>query len=672
MANVPEAVVPDPRVLADAVLESMKGDRLVAAVFLSFQFAPEYFEDSILAPLCGVENRGSPAIRRLLLEERLRELEQVLVLYDHAGLEPDGPLRQEVRAVPVAWSRGVVHAKHALLLVERKGDTGAPRTALILLTTSANMTRTGWGQNVEIADIERLEAGATTSLRGDLLGLVGSLRRLIGADEQYSSLERIGTFIRDRLTGATGLPRLWLGHQTLAEFLVEHIGVRRGRIELIAPFVDDTAAPVRSLADALSPAEVVVWFPRDRNDLGAAPASWRDGVRSTRGAGFGDLRLDRSLGKGSDGQRFVHAKVIRVVDPATRRTWTLAGSPNLSQRGHAGWQTSAPASNVETAMLRVAVDGVRWLEPLDAGKEPGTAERVLDPKDEDPPGLLVRVRFDWETRQGALRLSGTACEVWLGPSTSAAGDSARARVEVTASDAWVALEEAAAGWLCRELQTGNVIAAWSDATSPTSVLVEEHGGAHRPSMVARELSAADILRHWSLLSEAQRAANLEKRLDLGGEDPEAPSFLATAMAAVAGPTMFDTFSGIIHGYLVLKLRLEEALRGHQDAAVEAWLLGSRHDSVGTLLDKVLQEPAGDPVRQVVFALCSRELLVLAETRCPQLLAARPTATEALRKQIEALEAAWEFLDSGGAPGEHPDAFRQWLQRWWQAQVEVQA
>ncbi len=653
-----DTAVPEPRVLTDEVIDVLGGDRLVAAVFLTYELQPEFFEDHILAPLCGVDSRGSPAIRRYLLEEALRRLPEVLVLYDAGGLRADGPLRQRVRAVPVAWGRGVMHAKHALLLMQA-ADAAEP-TALVLLTTSANLTRTGWWKNVEVADLERLEAGAATPIREDLLGLVALMRTLEASGARHDALDRVEAFVRDRLAPAEGLPRLWLGREPLSDFLAAHVDAAGGRLEAFAPFVDDHGAPIASLARTLRADETVVWFPLDGEGAGAALATWRDGVKAVSGASFGELGVDRRLGKGSDAERFVHAKVVRYADLAKKRTWTLAGSPNLSVRGHAGWQTGAPASNVETAMLRVAPGTGRWLAPLAPGKEPAPAAAAAS-EDEPARGILLRARFDWELWAAAVRLAGAPGRVHLGPSTTVTGGSARVVVDVPDGGAWIPLSASAADWLGAELETGNVIGAWGDDGVRTSVLVEEHGLVQRPSLVARALTPADILRHWSLLTEAQRAENLEKRLTLRSDDPEAPIAVGAAPAA-PGPTMFDTFSGILHGFFVLRTRLERALDAGEDAAAEAWLLGLRHDSVGTLLDLVLAEEEPEAVRQVIFGLCARELVGVVRDRRPALLSAHPGPLGALEDRIAQLESAWGRIEE--PPGEAPGTFRRWIEAWW--------
>jgi hypothetical protein len=51
MDSMSDTALPKPLVLTDALLAAMGGDRLVAAVFLTYQFEPPFFEDHILAPL---------------------------------------------------------------------------------------------------------------------------------------------------------------------------------------------------------------------------------------------------------------------------------------------------------------------------------------------------------------------------------------------------------------------------------------------------------------------------------------------------------------------------------------------------------------------------------------------------------------------------------------------
>ena len=144
--------LPRSQVCTEAMLDVIGDDRVTAAVFVTFQLQPTFFEEHVLAPLLGVDGRGSARVRRVALEERLATMAPPVVFYDRAGLGVDGSLRQAVRAVPVTLSSGVLHAKHVLLLLEG-GSSEEPTSALVLLPTSANLTENGWCTIVEIADI---------------------------------------------------------------------------------------------------------------------------------------------------------------------------------------------------------------------------------------------------------------------------------------------------------------------------------------------------------------------------------------------------------------------------------------------------------------------------------------------------------------------------------------
>lgn len=657
----------NPLVLTEAVLQAMGKDHLLAAVFLSFEFQPEFFEDAILAPLCRIDGRGSATIRRLMLEEHLRGMAEVLVLYDQQALRADGPLRQRIAATPVSWPDGFVHAKHALLLTE--GDAGR---ALLLVTTSANLTRTGWWQNVEVADIERLVAGSASPLRQDLLDLLDLLRTRLRAPPDHPALQLINDFVREALHDGKGLPRLWLGCETLPEFLAEHVppARRSTRLECLAPYVDETAAPVAALAQALKADATTVLFPLDRLGDGAASASWRDGVLALDGGRFGILDGELDLGPepGSPGGRFVHAKAIRIIDDAAGCSWNLVGSPNLSVQAHAGWLTSAPRSNVETAILRKSPGTASWFRPQ--VKEPQPAQEAVPEEEVEGPVLNIRVTFDWRTELAQLWCAVAPLAVSLAPAhAGGAGEHAFCVVTTSAAESWVALSPKDAERLRAELQTSNLLSAWAPGHQPAIILVEESNAGLAPSKVDCKLSASEILRHWSLLSDDQRALHLQRALLQGAENEDDSTLTGAAAATAPAATMFDAYSGITHGFLIMKQRLLAALnKGPQgEAEIEPWMLGQRHDSLGTLLAQVLSEHQTEPVRNIVFALSARELLTLLKSARPGFLQARQKAVAQLEQSIACLETAgWKAIDADGAPGSDPTAFRQWIESNWTA------
>src|SRR5690606_28824619 len=113
--DVPQGVLPD------EVAECIGERHIAAAVFVTFQLEPGFFEDAVLGALFDCDSGRGDRVQRALLEDRLRESE-VVVFYDRAGLHVDRTPRQGISLVPVTWGHHVLHAKHALLLLEREGD----------------------------------------------------------------------------------------------------------------------------------------------------------------------------------------------------------------------------------------------------------------------------------------------------------------------------------------------------------------------------------------------------------------------------------------------------------------------------------------------------------------------------------------------------------------------
>lgn len=535
------------RVLLD-VLQSAIGDgQLVAAVFTTYQLQPLFFGDHILPGLVGVEPRGSERVRRVLTAERLRELRGVVVLYDRRGMVHDGPMHQQVQAIPVDRPHGyVLHTKHALLLVAPKGEPEADR--LVLLTTSANLTEAAWWRNVEVADLQILRAGKTSSLQPDVLALVDRLEGpegLVEAPEARPAIDAIRDFLGKVPVGVGG-PRLWLGEQPVSAFLQAQLGAARPvkSLELLAPFVEEKGVPVKALVGALKPGKARVWIPRDRDGKVTDSQEWIDAVGALDNTRLAKLAnsVDRSMGKGATVERFVHAKVIRVKLGAPSETWVLVGSPNLTNAGQTG-AFHGPHANVETAIWRRADKMPRLLEALSKKATPEGSERssVEDDKGEGPP-LPLRLRFDWESGEAAARWE-LDCDATA--RVIAPGQDLRARpplFKVPQGEGWIPLPPASAQALRCAIETGhNVVVAWAPGHADTPILVEETGWAARPPVLTAALTTADILEHWSLLSGLRRELHTEavmQRQSSGGD--EAP---VDDTPGSTGQTMFHKLAG---------------------------------------------------------------------------------------------------------------------------------
>lgn len=136
MADIPRAV------LSEQFQERMNGRRLRAAVFLTFQFDPGFFEQEVLPVFLDVPLSHAKPIRLVQLEDAVRK-RPVAVYYDSNGLQQGNEsAKLDIRRVPLRHGTAIFHAKNVFLLVEdeeenEEGDR--PLTLAIVVFASTTV-----------------------------------------------------------------------------------------------------------------------------------------------------------------------------------------------------------------------------------------------------------------------------------------------------------------------------------------------------------------------------------------------------------------------------------------------------------------------------------------------------------------------------------------------------
>ena len=136
--------------------------------------------------------------------------------------------------------------------------------------------------------------------------------------------------------------------------------------------------------------------------------------------------------------------------------------------------------------------------------------------------------------------------------------------------------------------------------------------AGKPSMLF-ELSAADILKYWSLLTIEQRAAFIETRgATLGSEDEE---HFARLPALSNSGDLFSEIAGIFHAFGSLERSVVAALESGRTKEAIHRIFGKKYDSLGNLLESVLRnQEDGNAIHQYLILLCARQLCDLLQAR----------------------------------------------------------
>jgi hypothetical protein len=657
------------KVLSEAFQEAMEGWRLRAGVFLTFRFEPGFFEQEILPIFFDIPLSHAPLARVLHLADMLRGSGPIAVYYDRRALVSGGPpARTDFQRIGVSHRTGYFHPKNILLLVESNTEESRAAdevrgTSLIVASMSANLTQAGWWENVEVAHIERIEEGVPCGFREELLSLISLLRRVSAEGTDHIALEEIHSFVRrleqdpQRLSGGLLIPRLYSGDRDLPEFLDDMAGSRlRNRcLEVISPYFDDqeSAKPLSVLIDRFRPRETRVFLPKGIEGEALCSEDYWHSIQET-GAAWGTLppdlvRLSRDL------DRFVHAKVYRFFDPDDRRETFFVGSVNLTNAGF------GRAGNVESGFL-VEREGRRksgWWLDVDERRPGGFVHQSESESLVVGPGINLVLRFDWST--------GTARAFWDANDSSPhltilASGVALGEIDPLESRQPTTLESGLADRLKEQLLSSSFVTVAVDGAADAVILVDEEGAVDKPSLLAT-LSPDEILRFWSLLTDAQKQEFFESH---AGElsDDEVARWIGNGVTRTYEHGMFGTFA---HTYLSFG-NLERAVRraldeGRHKEAVDR-LFGRKFDSLRRLVERISEKDAPEPVRDYVALLCAVQLLNVIRKDEPAFYAiehARFTLVAEARAVIERVKTSFTFADEAERK-QFFDWFEQWFLR----------
>lgn len=660
--NLPRAV------LTEELVRHVEGHRVAAAAFLTFCFEPAFFEQEILPALLDVTVSQGPTVRMLQMEDALRrDAGPVAVYYDPRGLTASAEsAKLDVLRVPIGYKSGYFHPKNLILLldplpVEGQDEAGPQR--LVLASMSANLTRAGWWENVEVCHVEAVSDGEACSFRADLRRMIGRVKGASPPGTKHVALDMIGAFVgrlaqREHLTWEGVLhPQLYCGGQSLTDFLDERLkgSCNELCLEILSPYFDERdARPLRDLCKRFEPQKVRVLLPRDDAEAGTFHEEFYDAVKELPNVGWGRLPVDfvRPGGKKDvrRKRRTVHAKVYRFFDPNRKLEVLFVGSVNLTGAAHSG------KNNFETGFLvQPVLDGKPdwWMEPDTTRPaqfvEPAPAETKF-------PSTPLQLRFDWE--------SGLAAVFWDSdrrPNRVTLTGQGVPIVQVTSPvpHRWKRLASSDSLKIKEHLAHSSFVGVVEGKAPAVTILVQEENMGAKPSLLF-SMSAEDILKYWSLLTPEQRTAFIESRAETL-EEVLAEAGLVRPATLPEQDSIFGAFAGIYHGFAALKAFIDESLTKERERDAHYRLFGQKYDSLPVLVDRVLARTDGDAVRDYVTLLCAQQLLDEVSAQWPEFMAERRDHARQLRDQLSSIETLRERLALTGAADRL--TFLPWFERW---------
>ncbi len=661
-----------PKSALSAHLEArIAGRRVLAAAFTTMEFDPGFFEQEVLPVVLGAGKHHAVQIRLWQLEDALRQVPHgVAVFYDQDHLKGAETPKLDVSRVPVRIRNGVFHPKVILLLVEaapehrrdRLEPDGAadlgPQRALLITSMSANLTRSGWWTNVEVAHTEEIEAGLRTRLRFSTTRFIDGLQRVLSATGgSHQPLAEMRAFLHDTRAldhrSASGWlhPHFYDGRGGLVDFLRSAAGnaLDEMYLEVISPYFDNTPVcqALQRLMDAFAPMEVRVYLPR--NDAGEALCNERmhAWLRDQPDCQWGRLPSDllRSGPRKDARDRFVHAKVYRFFSLKPKREFLFVGSANLTLPGHSG------VNNIEAGFLVQVSPASRldwWLEPDERQPAVFKHESEADTSATGG-GTPLRLRFDWNTH--------VADAFWDDDARSPEHRIEHAGVElfkvpVLEPRAWTALGEVPSNRLHEVLATTALLRATAPGCLAAQLLVQESGMERRPSLIS-ELTPAEIMRYWATLDQEQRAQLIEEHgqaalAAIGGSE-----WVARYVENPAPDSFFDRFAGVFQAFAALERTASAALEKHETRDVVCRLFGNKHDSLEHLLDRVMSEHeagTGDRLVHYVTGLCAQQTLTAMRAAWPDFFREHRSGLERLSAQLDRFDAVKRSLKANDPAG----------------------
>jgi len=596
---------------------ALSGRKLHSAVFATFQFDPGFFEQDILPVFLDVPLSHAQQIRMVQIEEAVRAVPgQIAVYYDANGLVPGGDLsaKQDIRRIPVRMKRkGIFHPKNVFAIVDNQDDDeGARSQSLLVGTLSANLTRSGWWENLEVAHIEELTHDTPSRMTE---GVVGFLRRMraIAAGADHTALDEILAFLRKvpRRKQRSERGRLYThfhaGNESVADMIEEATGdaVRGMCLEIIAPYFDDAeeCGPLTELVRRFKPKEIRLMLPRDRSGEVACSERMYDAVLALsekQNVTWGAFPKDQlRLGKGSAiAERFIHAKAYRFFSKRPAREIVVCGSVNMTTAAHARVnQESAVVVEIET---RGRPDF--WLEAVTTRPRHFAAKNEVDDAVATR-GSRLQIRYDW---------SGRCAEVFWDDLCPSPVLSLHARgrfvatLDSTPPSAWHRLSDTISMAIATQLDSTSLFDVHGEANGPGQILVQEDGMADKPSLLF-QLSPADILKYWSLLTTQQRAAFIETQ-GLMEQSTGDPAFAPLVRRSGMHHDLFEAFAGIFHAFGALQRSVSDALAKNRVKEARYRIFGRKYDSLGSLLERLAnQGTERDRVNDYLILLCAKQL-----------------------------------------------------------------
>jgi hypothetical protein len=612
----------DTRTISEGFREQIgTGKKVVAALFTTYNFEPDFFEQEVIPLMLDQELAYSSdaRIKRIQVREALGQTGlPIEVFYDLDIFRQQQPVSPAMEYLHhgIRGEKYAFHAKLVLLLLEDQSS----EQVLCIGAGSANLTGAGWWENIECQHWETVAPREVSrrflrQLRNDLDWLAGKRSGIALAGT--SALDLIRQYLTDcRASNSTktvsyyGLTSHSLqqaSRPAFIRFLVEAQKEQCGpynqwSLEIISPYFAETADfdAHEHFFDCLKVKTIRIFLPF--NDQGEALCHQDYYERL-----FNDRRIEWAtwapeianlLGAANGHRRKTHAKIYHFHNG--KQSWAFVGSVNFTQR--------AISDNQEAGFFVKLPPGITLLKAMKSVPEKWCAETELAGSDEefspDQTLPMLSIFYDWKVRCLAIGIQGDAkafIDV-LNPERQLVLNG----VEVTSQASAVECDMEVIEKMLSGSGFLRIAGRWADgrAFAEHVVLVQQTNWTHKP-LDLPTLTPAEIMQIYAGLNAIRRNQVIEylkgrelKDKGLGGEMSGASDF------EEQGRQFFAEYAELFHAFRNLRRRLADDWKAERFSQVDYYLSGRGIDSLPTLLGSLYEQDRNlDAVTIYLTLLC---------------------------------------------------------------------
>jgi len=587
-------------VISDQLLNVINGRQVLAALFTTYTFEPDFFELEIIPLLL---KRNTPystdeRVKRFMVRDKLRESGMPIdIYYDLPMYRQSGETspQMEYHSTGVNLGNRAFHGKVNMILVKDKGG----ERVLLIGAGSNNLTQAGWWDNIECQHWEEIrkehaQDEFVKTLRRDTKFLADYHDQRIATN---SATHMIDSFLSscDGSSSANDFYYYGLSHiekrESFQSFLIQDNSplkqYNNWMVEIISPFfVDKEKSNIhKDFLKGIGVNGIKLLLPFDSDNKALCQKGYFQHINDSDDISWADWekKMVTELGGQQNAEPFrrLHAKVYHFYNGI--QSWVFVGSINFTHM--------AMYKNVEAGFLVKQSRITPMLEVIEKNEDLSFANL-----DEDVPGNNhetedersipeIHLSFDWLEKKLLGYSKEVTDEVTI-QILDAEGDPVTTPWALTSETSEY---EGDTGCVENVLKNGSLVMLHSSGHlfPDHRVLLQQLHWSHKPQFESLNLSAEQILAIYAGMSLERRQMMLV--------DVKVRALMLSKMAgeltAHSDDQLIDQFfceyAEIFNAFQKLKEKLSQELEEKRFEQLDYYLTGSGVDSLPSLIKGVL-------------------------------------------------------------------------------------